>query len=653
MRVLSTLLGLGAVLGAVAFAPIGCESTPTGDLPQTTTTSNTDASTTDAAPAPGDDGGIAQGCDGIQLDPPASGVQYEIAQTLGAGQEQEVCQMVELKSDMDFNWTDGIMSVGAHHALVYRTAYNAYTNPLPAVALDGETIDGTTVHPCSPPSALWAVQAPFAGARYQDGTEYEGQVNPKGVLPPNVAYKFKAGDYLLLDFHMLNATSQTLNVCYKANLVSVPDSQVDTEASLLFWYNSFITVPANGMSTARMACPITSNINLASAVSHAHARLVDYTADLLSGDPTASGTTTMQTLYTTTNWDLPTVRVFGMDTDAGAPTGADAAAPTATPIQIQAGQWIDYHCDYQNTSDLNIAQGLQTTDEMCMFVGAYWPRDPLLDFCLAPTPSADAGYVAPPADAGSTAQVAADNGYIFGYGTQSGADFLSCFWQSPQQFSGGGPSSAAARYASDSCITQTCPQASPPIVAYTTCLANYTPACTDQCSALQGSFQDVCAATPASSPTANDGCQAEYGTDGTDGTCASNAEPGAITACTSPVQVATLTDQCKATLCAAYCGDAGAPPAPADAGADAAAPITCDECVGTFTASAPPPTNPSCLNSLTFACIADQAKSAASACVTQCFTNCITTRATSCTVDCLNGTMCAQQYDAVASATCN
>ncbi len=643
-----------ALIAASVAAPLGCSSNSPGAAAPLTVEAGVDSGITvsvspDGSPAAASgDGSVTPGCDGIDLTPPTSGVQYQIEQTLLAGQEQEVCQLVKLGADMDVNSTDGIMSVGAHHALVYATAYNAVTNPLPPTTRDGQTIDGTKVHPCLTPSALWDVQQPVAGARYQSGSQYELPINGPGVLPPNVAFKFKAGDYLLLNFHMLNPSADAVDVCYKANLTSVPDSQVTIEAGTIFWYNSFITVPANGTSTARMACPITKDISLASAVSHAHMRLVNYTANLVSGDPTLSSTTMVQNLYTGTNWDLPPTRVFGTNGDGGG---------TATPLSLHAGQWIDYECNYKNNEARNVAQGFQTTDEMCMFVGVYWPRDPNLDFCLAPTPAADASVLPlASSDAGvnEQAQVFATGGYIFGYGTGTGADFLSCFWQSPQLFSGGGPSTAAARFASDSCITQTCPKASPPIVAYTTCLGDYGPACTAQCTALQSSFQDVCAATPASSATANDGCQAEYGTTGSDGTCAASAGAAAVAACTTPAQVASLTQQCQSTFCAAACSDAGAPATTTDAGADASPPpVTCAQCMGAFTASTPPPANPTCLNELTFACIQAQATTATKNCVTQCFTSCITTRATGCTVDCLNQTACPAEYGAIATATCN
>jgi len=556
-------------------------------------------------------------CDAIDLPAPApgAGVQYQIALTLAGGQERQVCQMVQLDQDLDLNWSKGIMTNGSHHALVYGTPYNG---SIPATALDGETIDGTQVQTCATPSLLWHTTAVLAGAQHV--TPGPGANNlPQGTLPPNVAFKLKAGDFVLLNFHLLNPTNDTLNACYKVNLNGVPDAQVTEEAGTIFWFNDFITVPANGTSTAEMTCPITQNITVPAAVSHAHARLTNYVANLMTGDPTAGGTMVQQ-VYQGTDWDLPPWNTF------------------STPLSLTKGQWIDYHCDYTNTQDINVAEGQDTTDEMCMFIAPYWPRDPNLDFCISANGNANLG------------------GHSYGYGTQTGADFLSCFWTTPQptqvQAVTGGPSTSGVRYAFYSCITQTCPKASGPITPYIDCVTTNASSCQSQCTDLQSSFQDICAATPNTEPAPADagadagpppvnGCQAQYGTNGSDGTCAAQAQTAAIAASTTAAQKAELTAQCQQTLCSAECAaDASIP----DGG------VSCAACVGAFTGST---SNPTCLNQLTLAAVAAQTKTLAQDCVTQCFTGCITTRVTSCTVDCINNTACSSEYDAVATATCN
>lgn len=549
------------------------------------------------------DAGPGTGCDAIDLPPPADGMQTQIEMTLSPGQENEICQLVLVTQDINLNSSEGLYTSGSHHALVYQTEYK---DVIPTQTVDGQTIDGSKMHHCQTPTALWKSTGVIVGGRGVDGNA-SGAIS--GVaLPSDVAIKIKKGDVLLINLHMINTSDQPIDACYKANLNSIPASQVKHEAGTIFWYNPFITVPANGASTARMACPITQDISLQTAVSHAHKRMDDYSAKLLSGDPEATGTTTVKTLYTNKDWENPITKVFD------------------PPLALTKGQWIDYQCHYTNPENRDVAQGFQTTDEMCMFVGAYWPKNAELEYC------------------GRSLTAAGEDGRSYGDGTKTGADFLGCFWASKQHFVGGGPTDSADRYASDSCITQTCPEASGPLRPYMRCLTDNSASCTATCKDAQASFQAVCAITPA----ATGGCLEKYGTNGSDGTCAAGAGAQAVAKCSTAAQQTALTAECQTTICAgASTGNCTADPTGA----------ACTACIGTFTATNPPAagggTNSSCLNSLTFACVADQGKKIATDCVTQCFTDCITKKVTNCVVsECLNGTSCKAEYDAVAAATC-
>jgi hypothetical protein len=188
----------------------------------------------------------------------------------------------------------------------------------------------------------------------------------------------------------------------------------------MFFYNDFITVPASSTATADMACPVTSEITVATAASHMHRRGTGYTATLLDGDP-IGGAKVVQKLYEGTEWEEPVSRVF---------------SPALT---MKPGQWIRWACDYKNTESRDVAQGQQTTDEMCMFVGAYWPRNPGWEQC------------------GVNGQ-----GRLFGKGTKNGADFVDCWTKSNGQLAlyGGGPDDSATRYAAQRCVTESCPEVS-------------------------------------------------------------------------------------------------------------------------------------------------------------------------------------------------
>jgi hypothetical protein len=238
-----------------------------------------------------------------------------------------------------------------------------------------------------------------------------------------VALKIEANEILELNFHMLNTDTKPAHACYKANLYNVPDEQVEVEAGTIFYYNNFVTVPASGTATANMACPVTEDVTLRAQVSHMHKRGTGYTASLLDGDPLAGGQE-VQKLYETTDWDEP---VFKIDDPA---------------LALTAGQWIRWNCDYTNLEARDIAQGQQTTDEMCMFVGVYWPRSATMDGCT----SAGGQYMSASRPLGT--------------GTMNGAQLMDCFNNSPQLVTGGGPETSADRYATQRCVTEACPEVS-------------------------------------------------------------------------------------------------------------------------------------------------------------------------------------------------
>jgi hypothetical protein len=222
---------------------------------------------------------------------------------------------------------------------------------------------------------------------------------------------------------MFNASDEPVHACYKQNLYGIPDEQLKQEAGTMFYYDSFITVPANGTSTATMACPVVHDVTLVAQVSHMHRRGDGYSATLLDGDPLAGGAE-MQTLYEGKDWAEPVVKVN---------------SPT---IDLKTGQWIRWQCHYTNSEARDVAQGQQTTDEMCMFVATYWPRTPEMDWCMPPT--------------GTGLAQAYSSGRILADGTMNGTDFVDCWTKSPQLVNGGGPTSNAGRFTSQSCVTRSC-----------------------------------------------------------------------------------------------------------------------------------------------------------------------------------------------------
>jgi hypothetical protein len=213
---------------------------------------------------------------------------------------------------------------------------------------------------------------------------------------------------VLMNTHYLNAAPQPLDTEARITVWPVDPASVSDEAGVLFFYNFWIAVPPHGEAEARMRCPIRRDLTLYDAQSHMHARGVGYDASLLHADGTS------QPLYASQSWENVPVTTFA----PGQP--------------LPAGSAIDYRCRYHNDEERLVVQGLTTRDEMCMFIGVYWPRDEVTERCAL-----DADYF--------TSDFAATH---VGHGTTACADSLDCFAAATADDRGAGFSA---------CIDASCP----------------------------------------------------------------------------------------------------------------------------------------------------------------------------------------------------
>jgi hypothetical protein len=314
-----------ALLGAQALA--GCSSGDAG------------------APA-GDSGALAP-------PPPGDGVQYSMTTSLEPGQEIERCKLVVAPPEGLHIQRDEVQFTrGSHHVVLYKTDYAA----LPTETRNGVPIDPTVVHDCNDgATAEWEISGVIAGSQSFDGDTF------LGPLPDGVALSVEPGAVLVMNTHYLNPSSDHLDVEARLNLYTIPPERVEVEASMLFYYNAFISVPANGTSSARMRCPVQRDISIVRLQSHMHRRGVGFEAFLVDGEGGP-----MEPIYDSAAWEQVPARSYD------------------PPLEVKAGQAIDYRCDYANPEGRDVAQGLTTRDEMCMLIGPYFPRDRHLDDCSTP-----------------------------------------------------------------------------------------------------------------------------------------------------------------------------------------------------------------------------------------------------------------------------
>jgi hypothetical protein len=234
--------------------------------------------------------------------------------------------------------------------LLFQTPYTE----IPTTTIGGKTIDTSAVFDCGENGATgdWEVTGVAGGAQAAHG--------PPGIdgLPSDTAFRIPGDSLLLVNAHYLNASDKALYSEIYINVYTIPPEQVTREAGILFFYNPFISVPAGSAAVAREVCAVNKDITLVNAQSHMHKRGVGYVANLLD----ASGAQ-VQEMYTTTTWE-------------------HVIAKKMTPaLSLSAGQLIDFRCEYMNNEDHRISQGRTTRDEMCMFVGLYYPKDTKTELC--------------------------------------------------------------------------------------------------------------------------------------------------------------------------------------------------------------------------------------------------------------------------------
>jgi hypothetical protein len=412
------------LVAAAVVAPLAGCSSSNGAM-SSSKSSSTGGSTSSST------GGGTGGGSSLAPPPAGQGIQLEMQTTIAAGSEDERCKFVTTTEDMWVHQEAVQYTPGSHHFILWNTTYTS----VPTKDINGNTVDTSAVFECpGGPPAAWDV------SRYVGGSQSADAPNILGALPADVAIHIPAGSVLMMDLHVLNTTGNALPVTVKMNLDTIPAGQAKQEAGIYFFYNPFIAIPPASTSHARMSCPVTSDLTLTTAQTHMHKWGLGGTANLES-----STGALIQKLYTSDTWSDPTVTQW--------------ATP---PMTLKAGEQIDYECNYQNEGTTTIIQGLSAaTNEMCVFQGAYYPRDEKFETCGASGNFKDLGTSAT----------------FIGTGTATCGATLGCI-QNAESASGPGPFY--------SCVVDSCPGAAKELTAFIDCVftapsgSNPTSVCANQ-----------------------------------------------------------------------------------------------------------------------------------------------------------------------------
>jgi hypothetical protein len=284
----------------------------------------------------------------IEPPPEGQGVQYSMVTEIPPGTEAEHCQFFRAPAEgLNVNRDEIKFTSGSHHVLLYVTPYTE----IPTEDEAGNAIDTTKPFDCSEGVTFnWKVSNLVAGSQNATG---ESVVD----FPENVAMKVPGNAVLLLNVHYVNASSEPLEPEVAVNVWTIPDSQVEHEGGLLFWYNPFIRVEPNGTGLSKMSCPIPNDITIRNAQSHMHRRGNDYEAVTIAPDQTR------ESIYENTLWEGVPVKRW------------------EDGLAVAGGSRIEYHCGYKNPEARTVYQGPRSSDEMCMFISSYWPASPEVSNC--------------------------------------------------------------------------------------------------------------------------------------------------------------------------------------------------------------------------------------------------------------------------------
>ena len=274
----------------------------------------------------------------------AEPISISLTTTVPAGSEIYRCRYLTLPpGERDIVRFEHEYTEGSHHILLYPTDLT----PTEASRFDAD-FDCNSV-----------------GDLGQVGLAYGADEQPTGSMeyPEGVGLRLGSEQVVLLESHYLNSSDSDLEATVTVRMI--PSEQpVEVLAGNLFYYNYAILIPPEpGEATSTMGCDLPEEINLLFASSHMHRRGTLHQSELVLRD----GTRNM--LHQTSDWASPMANVF------------------SPALKVPAGSRIEFGCNYRNDLPHVVTEGESAdTDEMCMFIASYWPKQsPEVEACVGGT----------------------------------------------------------------------------------------------------------------------------------------------------------------------------------------------------------------------------------------------------------------------------
>ena len=143
--------------------------------------------------------------------------------TVQSGKERQVCKTINVPSDGSFDivrFSSRMVGI-SHHFNLYKVIDDTAFNPV--------TTDESTVHDCSP-----AAEQLRGDAAYIFGSASDRVME----TPPGVAFNLKPGQRLILEYHAINYTTETIEAALEIDLEGpLPGEVIEHHADIIWFAN--------------------------------------------------------------------------------------------------------------------------------------------------------------------------------------------------------------------------------------------------------------------------------------------------------------------------------------------------------------------------------------------------------------------------------
>jgi hypothetical protein len=264
------------------------------------------------------------------LEPPANGFQVRsIGTEIAPGQDVEYCEVVQLPGDASDTYYvtrfESAMTLGSHHLIVGAAPegsgeftvgerYNCIAPRLPDGNANLDAVTGS--------------QLPYYSESFPEGV---GRV-------------YHGGQYLVFNYHYLNATDGPLQARAAVNFHLTDEAEIQHIAAGISFFNFLISIPPGETRSFSKSCTFNSDAMVFKLTRHTHQWGTDFPVYYVGGDRDG------ELIYTSPNYEDPDYFF-------------------EEPILVKAGEGFRWTCNYHNTTDRTLTFGVKATDEMCILFG--------------------------------------------------------------------------------------------------------------------------------------------------------------------------------------------------------------------------------------------------------------------------------------------